>query len=128
MAENTKVNVTKQVAEGVDRKSKKVFGSVASLGGPAALYYDLGTPIAADVDRIVVSVDMKIGEYTIAAQPDVPRIITCTRTVVSTADTVRMQVIILGTSGCAAIVYSPIFMLTETTILSTSATIGVPRS
>lgn len=87
MAENTKVNVTKQVAEGVDRKSKKVFGSVASLGGPAALYYDLGTPIVADVDRIVVSVNMKIGKYTIAAQPDVPRIITCTRTVVGNADT-----------------------------------------
>lgn len=47
----------------------------------------LGTPVVADVDRIVTSVDMQVGEYTIAAQPDVPRNITVTRTVVTAADT-----------------------------------------
>lgn len=40
----------------------------------------LGTPVVADVDRIVTSVNMKVGTYTIAAQPDVPRNITVTHT------------------------------------------------
>ena len=48
---------------------------------------DLGTPVVADVDRIVTSTDMKVGAYTIAAQPDVPRNITVTRTAGDTADT-----------------------------------------
>lgn len=40
----------------------------------------LGAPVLADVDRIVVSVNMKVGAYTIAAQPDIPRNITLTHT------------------------------------------------
>lgn len=47
----------------------------------------LGAPVVADVDRIVTSVDMKVGSYTVAAQPDVPRNITVTATAVGTADT-----------------------------------------
>lgn len=86
MADELKVGLLKEVSEGVNRKAEKPF-AYSALDGPAALYYCLGTPIAADADRIVASVDMKVGEYTIAAQPDVPRIITCTRTVVDTADT-----------------------------------------
>ena len=40
---------------------------------------------------------MKVGEYTVAAQPDVPRVITCTRTAVGTADTPG-TIIIVGTN------------------------------
>lgn len=47
----------------------------------------LGAPVLADVDRYVTSVDMKVGSYTIAAQPDIPRNVTVTRTVVTSADT-----------------------------------------
>ena len=53
----------------------------------ATSLYNLGAPVVADVDRIVVSANMKVGTYTIAAQPDVPRNITVKRTAVSTADT-----------------------------------------
>lgn len=55
-------------------------------GGISALV-DLGAPVVADVDRIVTSANMKVGSYTIAAQPDVPRNITVTRTAVGAADT-----------------------------------------
>lgn len=82
-----RVGAVQEVSSGVDRKVEKPLGKAASLQGNAALFYPLGTPIAADPDRVVTSVNMKVGEYTIAAQPDVPRVITCTRTVVDTADT-----------------------------------------
>jgi hypothetical protein len=55
---------------------------------------DLGAPILADVDYIVESTNMKVGAYTIAHQPDVPRCITCTRTVVGDADTPGTLVIV----------------------------------
>lgn len=47
----------------------------------------LNAPIVATTNRIVTSVDMKVGAYTVAAQPDVPRNITVTVTAVGTADT-----------------------------------------
>lgn len=53
----------------------------------AGRFYSLGTPVVADDDKITVSVDMKVGSYTIAAQPDVPRNITVTVTAGGTADT-----------------------------------------
>jgi len=40
----------------------------------------LGIPELGDVDQVVVSADMKVGEYTIAASPDVPRVLTVTHT------------------------------------------------
>jgi len=58
---------------------------------------NLGTPVVADVDRIVTSANMKVGAYTVAAQPDVPRNITATRTVVGDADTPG-TLLITGTS------------------------------
>jgi hypothetical protein len=47
----------------------------------------LGAPVVADVDRIVTSVNMKNGAYTIAAQPDVARNATVTATAGDTGDT-----------------------------------------
>lgn len=49
--------------------------------------YTLGAPVVADDDKIVTSTNMKVGAYTIAAQPDVPRNITVTVTAVTGADT-----------------------------------------
>lgn len=51
--------------------------------------YSLGTPIAADDDRIVVigNGTMKVGDYTLSAQPDVPRNVTVTHTSTGTTDT-----------------------------------------
>lgn len=58
---------------------------------------DLGTPVVADVDRIVTVANMKNGSYTIAAQPDVPRNITLTHlTVAAGTDTVGI-VTVTGT-------------------------------
>jgi hypothetical protein len=57
----------------------------------------IGTPVLADEDRIVTTTNMKVGAYTIAAQPDVPRNITLKRTVVSTTDTPG-TVVLVGTN------------------------------
>lgn len=56
----------------------------------------LGSPVVADVDRIVVSANMKVGAYTIAAQPDVARNITVTQSAVGAEDT-NGTVVIVGT-------------------------------
>lgn len=82
-----RVSAVKQVASGVDRKVEVALGSHVSMKGTPAVYYTLGAPIAADTDYIVASADMKVGSYTIAHQPDVPRVVTCTRTAGGTADT-----------------------------------------
>lgn len=63
--------------------------------------YNLGAPVIADIDRITVSVDMKVGAYLLAAQPDVPRNITATRTVVGAADTPG-TIVIVGTDYAGA--------------------------
>ena len=55
-----------------------------------------GAALLADVDKVVVSVDMKVGAYTIAAQPDIPRNITVTVTATDTADTMG-TVVVVGT-------------------------------
>ena len=72
---------------------KKFF---ADKFGNTARQFDLGTPLVADPDKIVTTVDMKVGAYTIAAQPDVPRNITVTSTAVGTADTMG-TIAVVGT-------------------------------
>ncbi len=76
-----------------------ITASTANLNKTAiaTALYSLGTPILADVDRIVTSANMKVGEYTIAAQPDVPRNITVTVTAGDTADTMG-TVTVTGTN------------------------------
>lgn len=56
----------------------------------------LGSPVLDDVDLIVTSANMKVGAYTVAAQPDVPRNITITQTAVGAEDT-NGTVVIVGT-------------------------------
>lgn len=62
----------------------------------AIVEFDLGSPVVDDVDRIVTSVNMKVGAYTVAAQPDVPRNITVTETAVGAEDT-NGTIVIVGT-------------------------------
>jgi len=59
--------------------------------------YNLGSPALADDDLIVVSTNMKVGSYTIASQPDIPRNITVTATAGATTDTLG-TVTITGTN------------------------------
>lgn len=56
----------------------------------------LGTVANDATNATVTSVNMKVGAYTIAAQPDVPRNITVTHTAVSTVDTLG-TIVIVGT-------------------------------
>lgn len=60
--------------------------------------FDLGTPVIPSDDLIVVSTNMFNGEYTIAAQPDVPRTATVTATAGDTADTLG-TVTLVGTNA-----------------------------
>lgn len=55
----------------------------------------LGTPVVADVDRIVTAVQIADGAQTIAAQPDVPRNITMTLT--DANDSVTATIVATGT-------------------------------
>ena len=57
----------------------------------------LGTPILATADYVTVSANMKVGTYTIAHQPDVPRNITVTHTTVAVGADVLGTITILGT-------------------------------
>jgi hypothetical protein len=51
---------------------------------------------AADVDKLVTSVDMKVGTYTIAAQPLAPSRVSVSVTAVGTADTLG-TIVVVGT-------------------------------
>lgn len=61
--------------------------------------YNLGAPVLADVDRIVISADMIVGAYALAAQPDVPRNITVTHTTVETGTDTLGTITIVGTDA-----------------------------
>jgi hypothetical protein len=82
---------TKLFARKAQTNAKGVQNTLFSL-----VEADLGSPVLDDVDRIVTTVSMKNGSYTIAAQPDVPRNITITHTAVSTVDTLGV-ITITGT-------------------------------
>jgi len=62
-----------------------------------ARLYNLGTPILSVVDRIVTTVSMKVGTYTVAAQPDVPRNITVSHTIVATGTDTLGTITVAGT-------------------------------
>lgn len=76
------------------RAQTEVPGTLAQVH--SILEFSLGSPVVDDVDRIVTSANMKVGAYTIAAQPDVPRNITVTQTAVDAEDT-NGTVVIVGT-------------------------------
>jgi len=57
---------------------------------------DLGQPILAAVDRVVTATNMKVGDYTIAAQPVTPRRLTVTHALDGALDTLG-HIVIEGT-------------------------------
>jgi len=63
------------------------LNKAASKVNTTCRLYNLGSPALADDDLIVTSTNMKVGSYTVAAQPEVPRNITVTATAGATADT-----------------------------------------
>ena len=69
---------------------RDIFASMKAFIGLSTLL------AAADVDKIVTSANMKVGAYTVAAQPSAPSIITVTATAVGTADTAG-TIIVVGT-------------------------------
>lgn len=61
---------------------------VRDIFAPMKAFLGLSTLLAAaDVDKIVTSTNMKVGAYTVAAQPSAPSLITVTATASGTADT-----------------------------------------
>jgi len=79
--------------------------------------YSLGTPIAADDDRIVVIGDgvMKVGEYTLTADPDVPRNITVTHASVGTTDTLG-TITVAGTDFNDEVISEEIIPIADTEV------------
>lgn len=76
------------------------------------LYYE------ADDDRIVVSANMKVGAYTIAAQPQYPTTITVTSTAVGAADTMG-KVTISGLDANNSPISEEIIPVSGTTVTGT---------
>lgn len=80
----------------------------------------LGTPVLADVDLIVTSTNMKVGTYTIDAQPDIPRNITVSATAVDTADTMG-TITVVGTNIDGVAISEVIIPATGSTVAGTKA-------
>ena len=57
------------------------------INSAALSLYNLGAPDLADDNLIVTTTNMKVGTYTVAAQPDIPRNITVTHAAGDTVDT-----------------------------------------
>lgn len=111
-----------------DRISIKLYNGPARAeqGGVSML---LGTPILADVDRVVTAVDWGDGALTIAAQPDVPRNLTATLTDANASITAGLLTIVGEDPVGRAVTETltlPTLTLTGTKIFAkvTSATIS----
>jgi len=76
------------------------------------MYY-LGVPELDDVDQVVTTENMKVGTYTIAASPDVPRVITVSHTAVGAADTLG-TITVEGTDVTDAVISEVITPLSGT--------------
>ena len=71
-----------------------------------------------DVDKIVTTANMKVGTYTIAAQPIAPCLINVTNTVVDTADTMG-TIAIVGTDINGATITETIIPVADTAVYTT---------
>ena len=81
----------------------------------------LGTPVVADVDRIVTSANMKVGAYTVAAQPDVTRNITVSHTQVGGVTDTLGTIDIVGTNILGETITETITPLDGTIAVGTKA-------
>lgn len=80
----------------------------------------LGAPALADVDYIVESANMKVGAYTVAHSPDIPRVITVTHTAVDAADTLG-TIDVVGTDIGGNAITETITPSSGTTVSGTQA-------
>lgn len=90
------------------------------LGGMARVF-NLGAPILEDTNYIVESANMKVGTYTIAHQPDVPRNLTVTHTEVGGGVDTLGTIVILGTNIFDEIVSETITLVNGTKVVGTVA-------
>lgn len=82
---------------------------------------DLGTPVAADDNLIVTVVNMKVGAYAIAAQPDVCRRLSVTHvTVVVGADTLGTLAFV-GTDFDGYTISESVIPVADSTVYTTKA-------
>jgi hypothetical protein len=76
--------------------------------------------IIVDDDKFVVSTNMKVGAYTVAAQPIGPTIVSVLQTAVGTADT-SGKITVVGTDATGATISEDVVPVAGTTIASTKA-------
>ena len=76
------------------------------------MYY-LGTPELDDDDQVVTTEDMKVGTYTVTANPDFPRVITVTHAAVGAVDTLG-TITVEGTDSADAVISEVITPLSGT--------------
>lgn len=82
--------------------------------------YALGTPIVATTNTIVTTTNMKVGSYTVAASPDVPRNITVTMTGVGGNDTPG-TVLVTGTDNLGVTITETLTPVAGSTVAGTKA-------
>lgn len=78
------------------------------------MYY-LGTPELDDADQVVTSTNMVVGTYTVAADPDVPRVITVTHASVGATDTLG-TITVEGTDFAGTVISEVITPSADTTV------------
>ena len=92
---------------------------VRDTSAPLKGYLGLSTLLtAADADKIVESANMKVGAYTVAAQPSVPSRIGVAATAVGTADTMGI-VIIAGTDVWNNVITETVVPVAGSTVYTT---------
>jgi hypothetical protein len=81
---------------------------------------NLGTPVLAATNAVVTSTNMKVGAYTIAAQPDIARNITVTQTAVGTTDT-SGTVLVTGTDIAGNVITETLTPVAGSTVAGAKA-------
>lgn len=122
-APNTKFKGTNnEIPSGVKLWLNGTLTPAATASMPTVLRaVSLGAPIVATTNRIVTSTNMKVGSYTIAAQPDVPRNITVTATTVATGADTPGTIVVTGTDNLDAVITETIVPSQGSTVAGTKA-------
>jgi hypothetical protein len=96
-------------------------GRPRSNGGTALEAIDLGAPALASANRIVTSVAMKVGAYTIAnasSADGLPRNVTCTRAVVATGADTPGTILVTGTDVDGRVISESLIPGADTILVS----------
>lgn len=96
------------------------LNKAGSKASSATRLYNLGAPALADDDLIVTTTNMKVGEYPVAAQPEIPRNITVSVTAGDTADTMG-TITITGTNYNDEVITEEIIPVAGNTVAGTKA-------